>query len=162
MTSLGRVLRVGAVIAMVAFWAVALRPANLGGSATFLLVRGTSMLPTYPDGDLLLMEPAPVYLRGDAVAYRVPAGEIGAGHLVIHRIVGGTAGTGFDVQGDNNEAIDPWHPHGGDIVGKVRFALPMVGFVMAVLREPVILAALASSMVVGWTVFHGSGKRVVA
>ena len=145
-----------------AFWAVALRPANLGGSVTLLLVRGTSMLPTYQDGDLLLMEPAPTYLRGDAVAYRVPAGEIGAGYLVIHRIVGGTADAGFDVQGDNNAANDPWHPRGGDIVGKVRFALPLVGRVMALLREPVILAALASSIVMGWIVFHGSGKRVVA
>ena len=159
MTRVLRLLRLAAVVTLLGAWVVFLRPTNLGGSTTYLLVRGTSMLPTYPDGDLLILGAAESYTIGEAVAYRVPEGDIGAGHLVIHRIVGGSAAAGWDLQGDNNNAVDPWHPHGSDVVGTVRLAIPALGKLLGFLHQPVTLAALAAALVMGWMVMSNPGSR---
>jgi len=137
-------------VLLVGLWAVTLRPQAIGGPALFVIVRGDSMLPTYANGDLLLVEKATAYGAGEPVAYRVPAGEIGAGHLVVHRIVAGDATNGFVVQGDNNPAPDPWAPRTGDIAGRVHLAVPGVGLVIGFLVRPVNAASLAAAVVVAW------------
>ena len=101
-------------------WALVLRPQSLGGPVVYVIVRGSSMFPTYESGDLVIVAAAATYQPGDVVAYRVPAGDIGEGHLVIHRIAGGDASSGFILEGDNNDAPDPWMPRGSDIVGSAR------------------------------------------
>ena len=66
------------------------------------------------------------YEVGDIVAYKVPTGEIGAGHLVVHRISAVTR-AGFELQGDNNPASDPWIATAADLVGQVVVRVPAVG-----------------------------------
>ena len=105
------------VAAVIVVWAVTLRPQALGGPAIFVAVRGSSMLPTYEHGDLVVVQSAAGYKVGEVVAYRVPAGEVGEGRVVIHRIVAGDATSGFTLQGDNNSAPDPWHPRQAEMVG---------------------------------------------
>jgi signal peptidase I len=139
---------VGAVIVL---WAFTLRPQALGGPAEFVAVRGSSMLPTYEHGDLVVVQSAAAYKVGDVVAYRVPAGQIGAGKIVIHRIVDGDATRGFTLQGDHNTAPDPWHPKQADMVGIATFRLSAAGRLIALVQQPAILAGLASAIVV--TVF---------
>jgi signal peptidase len=133
----------GLVVLVVAFWLAALRPTSLGGPVTYLLIRGNSMEPTYHGGDLVLVRVAAQYAIGDIVAYRVPAGDIGAGHIVIHRISGGVASTGFLMRGDNNPSVDPWMPRPTDIVGVAWFAAPGFGRLLAFLHQPATLASLA-------------------
>ncbi len=162
MRHLRLLLKLIAVTVAIGAWAIVLRPTNLGGSTTYLLVRGSSMLPTYADGDLLVLGAAPGYGIGDAVAYRVPEGEIGAGHLVLHRIIGGSATGGFTLQGDNNDDIDPWQPRGTDVVGTVRLAIPGLGTVLKALRQPVMLASLAAALVAAWIVTMRPGRDVAA
>jgi len=128
-------------------WAIFLRPQWLGGPATFVLVRGDSMVPTYSNGDFLLAYPQSVYGVGDIVAYKVPTGEIGAGHLVVHRISGVTTG-GFELQGDNNPATDPWVATTADLMGKVIVRVPRVGTALAFVLQPVIAGGLAAALVV--------------
>ena len=110
------------------------------------------MLPTYESGDLLILHAGPEYVVGDVIAYRVPKGEFGEGHLVVHRIVGGDASAGFVLEGDNNPAPDPWQPRPIDVVGRPWVALPRVGAVVAWARQPIILGALAASMAVAFIV----------
>ncbi|HYM82894.1 MAG TPA: signal peptidase I, partial [Candidatus Dormibacteraeota bacterium] len=105
-----------AFVGLVVAWAIVLRPVALGGQTLFLVVRGDSMLPTYQTGDLVILRSADAYRQGEVVAYRVPAGELGAGRIVIHRIVGGDAVSGYLVKGDHNPAVDPWRPKPSDIV----------------------------------------------
>ena len=142
---------------LVVTWMAFLRPTWLGGPATFVLVRGDSMLPTYQSGDLLLALAQPAYSVGDAVAYRVPAAEVGAGHLVIHRIVDILPDGGYVFQGDNNPGVDPWRISSTDLAGHVAVRLPGVGRALAVLLSPTILGGLAAAAVVMGFVARSGG-----
>jgi len=143
-----RLFRLGAVAAVLAIWALALRPQALGGPALYIVIRGSSMLPTYQTGDLVIIESAPAYAVGDVVAYRVPSGDIGEGHLVVHRITGADGTDGFVVKGDNNEAPDPWSPRPGDIAGKAWLVVPGLGRLIAFIHQPVMAGGLAAGIMV--------------
>jgi signal peptidase I len=142
----------GVLIVVLTAWWVVLRPTSLlGGSATFITVRGTSMLPTLKTGDFVLAEAQPAYKVGDLVVYRVPKGQIGAGDDLIHRIVAGNASVGFTLQGDNNPAPDPWTVPRSDILGKEALVLPGFGNTLLVLRSP-LFAGLAAALIAIWVV----------
>jgi signal peptidase I len=133
---------------VVLIWTFTLRPQTLGGPAMFVAVRGTSMLPTYQHGDLVVVESATHYDIGEVVAYRVPAGQIGEGKVVIHRIIDGNGVRGFTLKGDNNTAPDPWIPRQADMVGVATLRIPSAGRLIGLVQQPVILAGLAAAMVV--------------
>jgi signal peptidase len=143
-----RILSLAAVAAVLAAWALTLRPEQLGGPALYVVIRGGSMLPLYENGDLVVTLSSPGYVVGDVVAYRVPAGEIGAGHVVIHRIVGRDDVGGYVVKGDNNSFADPWAPQAADVAGKAWLAMPGLGRVIAFVQQPVIAAGLAMSVAI--------------
>ena len=145
---MARALSMAATFVLVVGWFLVLRPQPLGGPATYVVVRGSSMLPAYENGDFVVTQSARAYAVGDVIAYRVPAGEVGEGHVVIHRIVGGDEANGFVVQGDNNSFRDPWMPRPDDIAGKVWLTLPGFGRVIALMQQPVIAAGLAMSVVI--------------
>lgn len=140
---------VGSILLIVMFgvWFGLFRPVSLGGPATWIVIRGSSMLPVYSTGDLVIMHAAPAYVVGDIVAYRVPVGEIGEGRVVVHRLTG-VVGAGFEAIGDNNDSADPWHPVMDDILGTPWVTLPGAGRVITWLHQPAVLAALASALVV--------------
>jgi signal peptidase I len=145
---LRRGLELGGGLALAALWAVTLRPAVLGGPATYVVIRGDSMLPGLHAGDLVILHAAGGVAPGDVVGYRVPAGEVGAGHIVVHRIVAGDAQGGFTMLGDNNPAPDPWQPRGADVAGKAWLQLPGLGRVIVFVHQPAVAAALAVSLLV--------------
>lgn len=123
-------------------------PQQLGGRDTYVMVAGHSMEPTMHLGDLAVIRTEARYDIGDVIAYRVPGHAFDAGAIVIHRIVGGTARTGFTTRGDNNSYNDPWHPRPKDALGARVARVPGVGIVLSQLRGPVPLAAFAAFMAV--------------
>src|SRR5262245_30465991 len=98
-------------------WFAWLRPTALGGTASYVVVQGGSMEPTYEDGDLVLIREAGSYREGDIIAFRA-GGTFDDPTRVIHRIVGDTGEGTFNTQGDNRDEIDPWTPGPDDILGK--------------------------------------------
>lgn len=136
-----------AILGLAAFWLLALRPQWLGGPALYLVVRGDSMLPAYQNGDLVIVMTQADYGVGDAVAYRVPGNEVGAGRIVVHRIVG-QAGERYVVRGDNNPAEDPTKPTRGDVAGRVALTVPGLGTLIAMVLQPAIAGGLAAAIVV--------------
>lgn len=133
-------------------WFVLLRPIALGGDVAYVVIRGDSMEPTFATGDLVLTRAEANVAVGDIVAFRVPRGEVGAGMLVIHRVIG-TEGDRLILQGDNNPHVDPWTPAPGDVVGRPWLHVPAIGHMLALLHDPTILAALAASVVVTGALF---------
>ena len=146
-------------IAASAAWFATLRPASLGGPATYVIVRGISMEPTYHSGDLVIVRRRPAYQTGDIVAYTIPAGEVGGGLSVIHRIIGGSPDAGFTTKGDNNAESDPWRPTVGQIEGTTWLVLPRAGAIMSILRAPIMMASLAAAIAVAMVVYRQGGQE---
>jgi signal peptidase len=152
-----------AILVSALAWTFTLRPEALGGPASYVMVRGVSMVPTYHTGDLVVVHRRAAYGPGDLVAYRIPGGDVGAGTVVIHRIVGGSGRSGFVVKGDNNLAPDDWRPRNADVVGKAWFVLPRAGTLLAFLHAPLPLASLAAGVTVALiAVPRGPGRKTRA
>ena len=77
-----------------------------------------------------------------------PSGDIGEGHMIVHRIASGDGTAGFVAQGDNNNAPDPWSPRPGDIAGKAWLVVPGLGRLIAFIHQPVIAGGLAAGIMV--------------
>ena len=155
-----------AVLAAAVACALLVWPGLLRGGAAYVIVSGNSMEPTLHAGDVVLTVRRGRYDVGDVVAYRIPEGEPGAGVLVIHRIVGGSARSGYILQGDNRAGRDPWRPRRGDIVGAEGLSVPRLGLALVYLRTPLGLAALAgivtALLILVGSPSDGSPKRAAA
>lgn len=127
-------------------WFVWLRPVALGGNVSYVMVQGTSMEPTYHNGDLVIARSGGSYHRGDVVAFRV-GGRFNDPALVIHRIVGGNGAHGFVTRGDNRDRTDPWSPRNANVVGRASFSVPFAGRVAGMIRRPSTLAILGAGAV---------------
>lgn len=134
-------------------------PQSLGGRAGWVMVSGTSMLPHLHTGDLVLVERQSSYHVGEVVAYRVPKGQVGAGHVVIHRIIGGNGRTGWKLQGDNRTAPDLWYPTNHDVIGAKELRIPHAWFVLRVLHMPVLLGLFAAFGVFFLIAFSGGEEQ---
>ncbi|HZT66156.1 MAG TPA: signal peptidase I [Acidimicrobiales bacterium] len=121
-------------------------PRSFGGAVSYVKVSGTSMLPTFKRGDLVVLRSHADYRVGDVVAYRIPQGDFAAGHVVIHRIVGGSASAGFITRGDNRRTADQWHPRLADILGRQWFVVSGAGNWFSYFRQPLRLGALCGGL----------------
>lgn len=104
-------------------------------SLKLLVVLSASMGSALPVGSLAVAVPRSEYFVGDVVTFRIPD----SGELLTHRIVGvssvggvnGINGTRiYKTQGDANNAADDWELTHEDIVGKVVFHLPYLGYLL--------------------------------
>jgi signal peptidase I len=120
----------------------ALAPPQLGGSTSFVVVDGSSMLPSLRGSDLVALRPVSSLEVGDVVGYR---SEL-LGRVVLHRITAIESGR-YVLKGDNNSFLDPDRPGPSEIVGRVWFDVPKGGHVIAWLHVPWVLAALAALFV---------------
>jgi signal peptidase I len=139
----------GAVL-VAAWWALA--PPALGGSAAFAIVDGTSMLPHFRRGDLVILHRADDYRVGDVVAYRSRILH----RVVLHRIVAIHGGR-YTFKGDNNTWLDPETPTRGALIAKLWLRVPRAGALSSLIRTPAVAAALAVLLVLG--VGLGGAKR---
>lgn len=151
-----RVVATAATLALVVVWALLLRPQLLGGPAAYVIVSGKSMEPALLNGDLVVALKKSSYDVGDVVAYRVPQGDPGAGSLVIHRVIGGSATAGYVTQGDNREGRDLWEPKPRDVFGSMSLRIPRVGLVLAFVQTPL---GIAISAAVATFLFVSAGSR---
>ena len=133
-------------------------------------VDGTSMLPTFVEGDLVVIDnvPASSIHVGDIIVYSAPCSAISEGGVpapVIHRIVALDSAGDFITKGDNNpytdqaagiarSAITP-----DCIEGKVVFVVPYIERI-ASLPDGLnyIIAALIVILVLGYELLGGKEK----
>jgi len=99
-------------------------------------VEGVSMHPTLVTGDLVFLEKAnPSALKvGNIIAVHVPQVDrtnYGLPANVVHRIVRiehSTNGLLFITKGDANSGADVFQTRPGDVIGKLRYAVPGLGY----------------------------------
>ena len=101
-----------------------------------LVVQSGSMEPAYHVGSLVYVKPveAEKLKVGDVITF-----ELGGGTRGTHRIIEVLDEDGrlaFRTKGDNNDAADfnPVYPE--NIVGKVRFSVPLLGFLVIYIQQP--------------------------
>ena len=92
-----------------------------------------------PVGSLAVTMPQPEYFVGDVVTFKIPGSE----ELLTHRIIEISEDqlqiSVIRTKGDANNVVDDWELTDEDIVGKVVFHLPYLGYL---LRLPQIVLAL--------------------
>ena len=107
------------------------------GRYDLFTVNSGSMEPTLPVGSLLVVKPAETYERGDIVTFRGAAG----GEPVTHRIEevrrDAEGRETFLTKGDANPKPDDTVRSREQIIGKVRFSLPYLGYPIAWARTQV-------------------------
>lgn len=123
-------------------WAF-LAPRQLGGSTSYVITDGTSMLPNFHAGDLVLLRRQPGYQVGEVAGYH----STRLGVTVMHRIVA-IDGTHYVFKGDNNSWRDTEQPVAADIVGAEWMHLAGWGSVLLDLHTPVVAAAVLGLL---WT-----------
>jgi signal peptidase I len=116
--------------------------AVLTGRVGYVVTNGISMEPLYHTGALVVIAQASSYHVGEIVAYH---GDLDGHLVVLHRIVGGNATSGFLMKGDNNHSIDPIHPTASQVIGRAVLHIPKVGILMT---SPELRALLALVIVV--------------
>ena len=133
------------VFSLIVVAAFAIWPVRLGGGTSYIIIEGTSMEPKFHTGDLAVLRSQDSYRKGDIVAYRIPARSAGAGHLVIHRIIGRSHG-GYLMQGDNRTTPDTWYPKAPDVLGKFRLLVPLPGIQFWALMPWICCAAIGTAV----------------
>jgi signal peptidase I len=134
------------VAVLLGVWQLA-GPIQLGGPASYVIVDGRSMEPTYHDGDLVVARVQEEYAAGDVIVYNAPIdASFDTKFEVIHRIVEPVAG-GFVTQGDNMPRPDGWIAPDEAIHGAAVFHLPKGGQLVAFLRQPAAIIGLLAGMV---------------
>jgi len=100
------------------------------------IVQSGSMEPAIATGAIVLVQTQSEYEVNDVVTYRDAASS---GIPTTHRIIEQGLQQGelvYTTKGDANEAADPQALSSEDIIGKVQFSVPYLGFVLDFARQP--------------------------
>ena len=126
------------------------------GSERFLVVLGGSMSPTINMGDLVIVNPTDFeeVEVNDVIAFRDRDRNI----PVTHRVVNITEG-GLITKGDANEDPDHWVVKPDDIIGKVSFTIPLVGYFVHYARSKYGFIFLV--LIPGMIVIYGEVRNIL-
>jgi signal peptidase I len=137
-------------------WWFSFGPVALGGPATFAIVDGRSMEPTYQYGDLVVARTKDAYAVGDVVVF--PATNK---RVIIHRIVAGNAVDGWTTRGDNNDRDDSWVLPDESILGEEWFDVPEVGHALLwTQRHPWQFSGTVGVVVLGLSAVSSRTRRL--
>lgn len=142
------------VAAVLAFAGLALGP-RTGEYRTLTMLTG-SMTPAFPTGSVVVVSPQPVEdLRaGQVITFHAPTPDR---RVVTHRVVSVDRSGATPVvvtKGDANAAPDPWRAVlSDDVVWRARFAVPLLGDVIRLARQPaaqLVLTRALPAVLLGW------------
>jgi len=115
---------IGGIILAVAVFMVFYRPVPLAGDTHYLVVQSGSMEPALPVGSVVVIKPVdPNKLQKDEIICFKRSGP----QSITHRIFDVTD-EGFITKGDANKAPDNFILEKKDIIGKVVFTIPYLGY----------------------------------
>ena len=136
---------IAAFVFILGVFVVAAVPQLVGADHSFV-VQSDSMSPAIDAGAVVFVSdvPADEISDGDVITYR-DSGPDGETRRVTHRVIAVERADGqpqFQTKGDANEDPDPGRVSASQVVGVVNFDLPLVGYVLSILRSPMGIVAL--------------------
>lgn len=117
---------------IVAFSFLIVSSLNLFGSKTYVVKSG-SMEPIIHTGSIVVSKNSDNYQKNDVITFKV----IGSKDTVTHRIVEIVNQNGqqmYRTKGDANKSADPELVSKQNVVGKLVFSIPLVGYLMAFVK----------------------------
>lgn len=110
------------------------RPVSLGGDTEYLVVFTGSMQPAIPVGSVILVKPVDTNAlkEGDIICFKKTHQE----QSITHRIVEITY-KGFITKGDTNEDPDPFMVERKDVIGRIVFTIPYLGYLSYFVKTPI-------------------------
>ncbi|MBL8158584.1 signal peptidase I [bacterium] len=113
------------------------------GNIELKIVKSGSMEPTIPTGSLVIVKPMQSYGIDDVITFGADTKtEIPTTHRIIGYESDAEGRSVFRTKGDANEDQDANPVPRGEVIGKVVFHLPYVGFVLDFARQPLGFALL--------------------
>jgi len=129
------ILQVGTIIGIilaVAIFMLFYRPVPLAGDTHYLTVHSGSMEPALPVGSVVVIKPVdPNKLQKDEII----CFKLSNPQSITHRIIDITD-EGFVTKGDANEDPDSFVVQKKNIIGKVVFTIPYVGYLNHFVKTP--------------------------
>lgn len=101
-------------------------------------VASQSMYPTLKKGDLIVVKEEKIYKTNDVISFTNPTG-VKKSDTVTHRIAkieDEKGHTVYRTKGDANNKADGWIVREKDILGKIKFSITSVGYVISFSRTP--------------------------
>ncbi len=106
------------------------------------VVESNSMSPSIKKGDLLISSRRDLYNVSDVITFTYP---YDVNKLISHRITDvmfeieavGSPSTLYKTKGDANTTNDPWQIKSSYIKGKVFFSVPLFGYLVFFIRNPI-------------------------
>lgn len=127
------------------------------GFRTYSILSG-SMEPEINTGDLAIVRSAKSddIKVGDIITFKYD------GKVVTHRVVEKNE-EGFITKGDNNNASDNEIVRGEDLIGKVLFHMPLLGYVTVFLSKPIVISGLMVLIAISilWDTFKVDKKKII-
>ena len=119
------IIQITIILAIAGLFLGFLRPVQFGGDTFYMVVYGGSMQPAIKVGDLAIVKNMDSWeiAMGDIITFYME------GKFVTHRVIE-VLPNGFVTQGDANNAPDMEPVYSSDMIGKVIFVVPYVGYVM--------------------------------
>jgi signal peptidase len=120
-----------------------------------IIIGGASMEPAIPLGSAVVVAPVdPSMLAvGDVVSMKVGAEATTYTHRIVS-VVDRADGRWIRTKGDANQTLDPTLVPATTVVGRVELAVPMFGYLMALLSLPVgvvfVLGLAATLLAIAW------------
>jgi signal peptidase len=119
-------------------------------------INNSDMSPTIPRGSLVISEKVPTskIKEGDIVALNSVTGSrvASVSRVITKSPSEDKKSTYYQVQGDNNDLPDDWSYQAGSSTYKLLYSVPVVGFIVAPLNNPV-GAALFVILIVAASIF---------
>ncbi len=130
----------------------------ISGNFQVLIVQSGSMEPAIKTGSIVVVKPVKSYKIGDVITFGpVPRGKVPTTHRIIEmRIESGNPI--YMTKGDANEEGDAREVQSKDVLGKVLFDVPYVGYALATAKQPIGFAVLI--VIPSLIILFDEGKKI--
>ena len=142
--------KIGIVVLLIVAFVVVLSTLNIPGNIKILSVQSGSMEPSIHTGSVVIVKPSSTYVKGDIITVNEQTNKNGT---VTHRIFDIELKDGKNIyvtKGDANNAVDLEKRLPENIIGKVVFTIPLLGYLVsfAKTREGLFILVIVPSLVI--------------